>query len=171
MRSPDHTLKRSQDVPTYNVPVIDQSTWEPVWPFPSQAETPSFVSGDPHSSRIRIEYFRKPDDDHLLARVWFGPGAEGPPLHTHGGAMAAVLDEAMGGVCWMNGHGVLAARISVSFLRPLPLDTHTTIDGWIVAVDGRKISARARLFDAAGRAVAESEGLFIVMKEDYLTAR
>ncbi|MEO8678507.1 MAG: PaaI family thioesterase [Vicinamibacterales bacterium] len=142
-----------------------------MWPFPSPADSPSFVSGDPASSRIRIAYFRKPDDRHLFARVWFGPGAEGPPLHAHGGAMAAVLDEAMGGVCWMNDYQVLAARLSVTFLRPLPLDTHTTVEAWIVSVDGRKVSPRARLLDASGQVVAEGEGLFIVMKEDYLTAR
>lgn len=129
------------------------------------------MSGDPGSSRIRISYFRKAGDDHLFARVWFGPGAEGPPLHAHGGAMAAVLDEAMGGVCWMNDHQVLAARISVTFLRPLPLDTHTAVDAWIVAVDGRKLSVRSRLLDANGEIVAEGDGLFIVMKDDYLTAR
>lgn len=129
------------------------------------------MSGDIESSRIRIAYFRKRDDDHLFARVWFGPGAEGPPLHAHGGAMAAVLDEAMGGVCWMNDHKVLAARLSVNFLRPLPLDTHTTVEAWIMSVDGRKISVSSRLLDAQGQVVAEAEGLFIVMREDYLTAR
>lgn len=151
--------------------MMDQTTWEPVWPFPSPAESPSFVSGDAASSRIRIAYFRRAGDDHLLARVWFGPGAEGPPGYTHGGAMASVLDEAMGGVCWMNAHHVLAARLSVTFLRPLPVDTHTTLDAWIVSVDGRKVSPRAQLVDASGNVVAEGEGLFIVMKEDYLTAR
>jgi acyl-coenzyme A thioesterase PaaI-like protein len=151
--------------------VLDQTGWTPVWPFPSPSESPSFVSGDAESSRLRIAYFRKAGDDHLFARVWFGPGAEGPPGHAHGGAMASVLDEAMGGVCWMNHHQVLAARLSVTFLRPLALDTHTAVDAWIVSVDGRKRSVRARLVDATGHVVAEAEGLFIVMKADYLTAR
>jgi acyl-coenzyme A thioesterase PaaI-like protein len=151
--------------------VVDQTAWEPIWPFPSPSESQSFVSGDAESSRIRIAYFRKADDNHLFARVWFGPGAEGPPLHAHGGAMASVLDETMGGVCWMNDHQVLAARLSVTFLRPLPLDTHTTADAWIVSIDGRKISVGSRLLDAQGQVVAEAEGLFIEMKEDYFTAR
>ena len=158
-------------MPTYNVFVIDQAKWEPVWPFPSPSESPSFVSGDAASSRIRIAYFRRADEHHLYARVWFGPGAEGPPGHAHGGAMASVLDEAMGGVCWMNHHHVLAARLSVTFLRPLPVETHTTVEAWIVSIDGRKVSPRARLRDEMGRVVAESDGLFIVIKEDYLTAR
>ena len=40
-----------------------------------------------------------------------------------------------------------------------------------MAVDGRKLSVRARMLDATGHVVAEADGLFIVMKEDYLTAR
>ena len=85
--------------------------------------------------------------------------------------MAAVLDEAMGGVGWMNAHTVLAARIGVNFLAPLPLGQETFVESWIERVDGRKVSTRASLKDADGKTVAEADGLFIVVNDDYLTAR
>ena len=85
--------------------------------------------------------------------------------------MAAVLDEAMGGVSWMNEHKVLAARIGINFLAPLPLDQETFVEAWIEKIDGRKVSTRASLRDATGKPVAEADGLFIVVKDDYLTAR
>ena len=107
----------------------------------------------------------------LYAKAWFGRETQGPPGHVHGGAMAAVLDEAMGGACWMNGHRTVAAKISVSFLEMLQLESETTIEAWIERIDGRKIYVRATLSDAAGRPTAEADGLFIVLKDETLKSR
>ena len=81
-----------------------EAGWEPVEPFPSADDT--FLS---EGDRVRLAYFRKPDEPILYAKAWFGSKTMGPPGHVHGGAMAATLDEAMGAVCWMNGHPVVAA--------------------------------------------------------------
>ena len=102
----------------------------------------------------------------LYARAWFGRETQGPPGHVHGGAMAAVLDEAMGGACWMNGHRTVAAKISVSFLEMLKLETETTVEAAIERTDGRKIYLRAKMSDGRGTTIAEADGLFIVLKDD-----
>jgi acyl-coenzyme A thioesterase PaaI-like protein len=94
----------------------------------------------------------------------------GPPGHVHGGAMAATLDEAMGAVCWMNGHHVVAATITISFLSMLPIETETIVEATIERVEGRKIHLRSRLKDPSGRIVTEGSGLFIVLKEEALKA-
>ena len=94
----------------------------------------------------------------------------GPPGHVHGGAMAAALDEAMGAVCWMNGHKVVAATISVTFIAMLPIETETILDARIDRIEGRKIYTAAKLVGPAGKAVSEGEGLFIVLKEEALRA-
>ena len=82
--------------------------------------------------------------------------------------MAAVLDEAMGGACWMNGHRTVAAKISVSFIAMLKLESETTVESRVERVDGRKIFVRATLSDSNGTLVAESDGLFIVLREEAL---
>jgi acyl-coenzyme A thioesterase PaaI-like protein len=147
-------------------PVTPEPGWVPVQPFPSIPEDHSFLTADPSDDRIRIAYFRAPTGDALYARVWFGAGTQGPPGQVHGGAMAAVLDEAMGGAAWMNGLEVVAARITISFLRMLPVDSETTLEAWVDLVEGRKVSARARLRDPSGRIVTEGEGLFVVLTEE-----
>lgn len=118
---------------------------------------------------MRIAYFRGPAAGRLYARAWFGLETQGPPGHVHGGAMAAVLDEAMGGACWMNGHRTVAARISVSFLEMLKLETETTVEAWVERVDGRKIFVCARLCDPGTRPIAESDGLFVVRDDVFRT--
>ena len=66
--------------------------------------------------------------DAIYAKAGFGATTMGPPGHVHGGAMAATLDEAMGAVCWMNGHKVVAATITINFLSMLPIETETIVE-------------------------------------------
>lgn len=134
----------------------------PVHPFPTGPSTHSFVSGDAAATqRTRVEYLRNPDNDHLYANVWFGPQTEGPPGSVHGGAIAAVLDEAMGAVCWMNGHPVVAARITVNYRHLTPLGFAGRVESWIERIDRRKLFIKSRLSDANGKVHAEGEALFI----------
>ena len=134
----------------------------PVHPFPSGPSSRSFVSGAAASAeRTRVEYFRRDDNDHLYAKVWFGPHTEGPPDSVHGGAIAAVLDEAMGAVCWMNGHPVVGARITINYRHLTPLGFSGRVESWIEQIDGRKISIKSQLTDEQGKVHAEGEALFI----------
>ena len=139
--------------------------WVAVVPFPSPEDT-FLHEGD----RVRLAYFRKPDQPELYAKAWFGKKTMGPPGHVHGGAMAAALDEAMGAVCWMNSHKVVAATLGVTFVAMLPIDTETILEARIDRVDGRKISTRATLTTPSGEKVAEGHGLFIVLKDAALRA-
>lgn len=125
----------------------------------------SFVSGDPDGDRLRVRYFREGDTGPLVARVWFGPGAEGPPGHAHGGSQAAVLDEALGGNCWLQGHPVLAGTLTVRYRRPLPLGTTAVVRSGIASVEGRKVFAVGRLESADGVVFSEAEGVFIIMQD------
>jgi acyl-coenzyme A thioesterase PaaI-like protein len=144
----------------------------PGWtPLPDLAElsaTHSFVSGDPAGERIRVALFRRPADDALVGRAWFGPHAEGPPGHAHGGAMAALLDESMGLACWVAGHRVLAKELTVAFRRPLPLQTVVTIECHITNAVDRTVSTTGRLLLPGGAACAEATGTFAVLPPEKL---
>ena len=134
----------------------------PVSPFPSGPSSRSFVSGPAAAAeRTRVEYFRDPANDHLHANVWFGPHTEGPPDSVHGGAIAAVLDEAMGAVCWMNGHPVVAARITINYVHLTPLGFSGKVESWIDQIEGRKIFIKSHLKDEHGKLHAHGESLFI----------
>lgn len=139
--------------------------WEPVTPFPSPEGT--FLSdGD----RVRLAYFRKPAEPQLYAKAWFGKRTMGPPGHVHGGATAAVLDEAMGAVCYVHGYQTVAATITISFVAMLPIETETIVEATIERIEGRKVHLRSTLTDASGKTVAQGTGLFIVMREETLRA-
>ncbi len=99
--------------------------------LPFLALDDTFVSGDRTGHRFRVRYYRGEQENQMLGKILFGPGAQGPPDRVHGGAMAAILDEAMGGVAWMCGHPVVAASLKVSFRNMLPLTTPCVVEAEI----------------------------------------
>jgi len=140
--------------------------WRPLQPPAELAGGPGFVSGESGGHRLRVRYFTD-GGGRVLARVWFGPGCQGPPGHAHGGSIAAVLDEAMGAAAWQAGHPALAARIAVSFLRPVPLGTVATAEARVVRTEARKVHLAARLL-AGGEVLARAEGLFVELPRERI---
>lgn len=118
----------------------------------------SFVYGDA-GDRLRLAYFHRGSE--LRASVWFGPEAQGPPGHAHGGAVAAVLDEALGIAAWAAGHPVVAARLVTDFRRMLPLGTVCTVEPTVESIEGRKVRVTGRLVGEDGTVYAEAESLLV----------
>ncbi|MDH3744314.1 MAG: PaaI family thioesterase [Acidobacteriota bacterium] len=145
-----------------------ETGWEPIERFNEARTAESYVSGEPEGRRLRVRYFRRPTDDALLGRIWFGGGTQGPPGHVHGGAVAALLDEAMGFSAWMVGHRVVAAHIDVDFRAMVPLHTVATLEARVEKVNGRKVYSRARLELPDGTPAAESTGLFLRLETRHL---
>lgn len=140
--------------------------WKPV-DLPHTVGTATFL-GDEEGNRLRVRYYQVSDPPTLAAKVWFGPGAQGPPRHAHGGSIAALLDEAMGGAAWIFGHPVVAAEITTRFKRMLPLDARYLIRARVVAVRGRKVEAEAELRGLDESLFAEGEGVFVELDTERL---
>ncbi|MCP4678638.1 MAG: PaaI family thioesterase [Deltaproteobacteria bacterium] len=128
----------------------------------------SFVSDDPHGDgdRLKIKYYLRDTDKEIVGRVWFGPGAEGPPGHAHGGSMAAVLDESMGAAVWAAGYTVLTGDLAVKYLRPLPLETTVIMETWLEDADGRKVVAGGHLIDNNGKPYCEGRCTFVELSHE-----
>ena len=138
---------------------------EPGWTttlLPTDVGIVSYVSGEPEGERLRVRYFRDADGK-LRGRVWFGPGTQGPPEHAHGGSIASILDEAMGGAAWMGGHPAVALELTTRFRQMIPLGTVATLTAEIAGTDGRKIRTRGRLEGPDGTLFAEGEALFLAL--------
>ena len=105
----------------------------------------SFVTGRFNEQRLKVAYYFRPDDGHLLASVSTGEFAAGPPGFVHGGAMAALLDEAMGVMAWFNQHPVVTANLHVDYDQPLPLGRDIVIDTWVEKAEERKVFTRGEI--------------------------
>ncbi len=128
----------------------------------------SFVSDDPHGDgdRVKIKYYLREADKEIVGRAWFGPGAEGPPGHAHGGSTAAVLDESMGAAVWAAGYTVLTGELTVKYLRPLPLETTVTMETWLEDADGRKVVAGGHLIDDDGKPFCVGRCTFVELSHE-----
>jgi hypothetical protein len=128
-----------------------------------------FVTGKDSSRVMRLCYFRRKSDGALVGKIWFGSGAEGPPHHAHGGAIAGVFDEIMGAATWLAGHPILAARVTVDFRKPVPLGVEVLYEAWVESIEGRRVKARGRMLSSDGRVVfAEGNGIFVLIELDRL---
>jgi hypothetical protein len=130
----------------------------------------SFVSVSPTGTACECATSAATPTGALVGRAWFGPGTEGPPAHVHGGSMAALLDEAMGLACWIDGRKVLAGRLDVRFRAILPLGSLCTVEAWVDAIEGRNVTTRARLLGRDGTVHCKGEGLFVQLTDAQIDA-
>lgn len=128
----------------------------------------SFVSGEPEGDRIRVRYFKTGEQDTLMGKIWFGPGAEGPPGHVHGGAQAAALDEICGGAVWSQGYKVVALKLETEFLSFVPLNMEFVLRGSITKREGRKIFTEGSIEDLQGQVLAKGRVLFLQLNEEQI---
>ena len=132
-----------------NIKITADLSGEPDWTAfdaPSLVgESLKFVSGEPEGNRFRVRYYLDPER-HLHARIWFGPETEGPPAHAHGGAVSAVMDEALGLAAWAEGYPVVVGNLNISFRNMLPLHKVVTLESRVISAEGRKVMVHGRLF-------------------------
>lgn len=146
------------------VPVLTgEADWSPLHMPLNTLTGKSFMDGDPSGNGIALSLFVRERDQRLFGKVWYGPEVTGPPGHAHGGSIAAVLDHAMGFVCWVGGYPVVAANISINFHISVPLRTVCTVECWVDGVDGKKVVTRGRIFDTEkpDTVYSTGDGLFI----------
>ncbi|MGE3386036.1 MAG: PaaI family thioesterase [Bdellovibrionales bacterium] len=121
----------------------------------------SFVSSNRGSGFIRVRYGTNAKRDRIIADVYFGKRAEGPPGRVHGGAIASVLDEAMGAAVWLSQNTGYTLKLEVEFLSPTPLCKNLRLNATVGKIRGRKITAFASLHLANGVEIVRAKAVFI----------
>jgi len=78
------------------------------------------------------------DKTSLRARVRFGSKACGHPRIVHGGALASILDDALGTLFLASGRNGFTANLSVDYRKPLPAGTDVCVRASIDRVETSK---------------------------------
>lgn len=86
---------------------------------------------------------------------------QGPPGFAHGGASAALLDEAMGSAVWSAGHQVVSVNLQINYRKPLPLETPIQVNANIESVDGRVINAISSICLGDGTVLVTGHGIYV----------
>jgi uncharacterized protein (TIGR00369 family) len=128
-----------------------------------------FVCGgeNPHSMGIR---WYKQEDGTILGEICLTDAQQGPPHLAHGGASAALLDEAMGGAVWAAGHRVAAVNLNVSFHRPVPLNTAIRISARVTEQNGKAIHTTGEIRLADGEVAVSATGVYVEAPQLFVRA-
>ncbi|MBV6396374.1 MAG: hypothetical protein HFACDABA_01972 [Anaerolineales bacterium] len=102
------------------------------------------------------------DDDGILTSDFtLGLAQQGPPGYAHGGASAAILDEAMGLVVWAAGHKVAAVNLEINYSQPVPLDQPLRVETRITTIGERKIFSSGKILLADGSVAVSGRGIYV----------
>ncbi|EPG75091.1 thioesterase family protein [Leptospira fainei serovar Hurstbridge str. BUT 6] len=66
-------------------------------------------------------------------------GFEGAPGYTHGGALATLMDEAQGVLCFHLGHFVMTDQLYMRYLKACPLGAEIEVRCWVTMVRRRRL--------------------------------
>lgn len=130
-----------------------------------------FGCGPENDCGLRLEFHLNEEHKRFVCDFQLPRRFEGPPSHAHGGIIATILDEAMGKVSKLRSIIAVTGTMQVNYIRPVPLFTPLTTEGWEVGVNGREHFRAAEIRNARGEVLATSTGTFIEVDPDRMFAK
>jgi uncharacterized protein (TIGR00369 family) len=124
---------------------------------------------NPDGMHLKFAYDKKRKT--FVCRFRLDERYTGPPGHCHGGIIATILDEAMGKVNKLRQVIALTSRITVEYLRPVPLNKPLRVESREVSVRGRRHVNMAEILNQKGEVLARGQGLFISIDAERMFAK
>jgi uncharacterized protein (TIGR00369 family) len=120
-----------------------------------------FACGPDNPDGMHLKFAYNKKRKTFVCRFRLDDRYTGPPGHCHGGIIATILDEAMGNVNKLRQVIALTSRITVEYLRPVPLNKPLRVESREVSVRGRRHVNMAEILNQKGEVLARGQGLFI----------
>jgi uncharacterized protein (TIGR00369 family) len=130
-----------------------------------------FACGKNNHDGMRLRFTYDEERNRFVCQFRLGRRYTGPPGHCHGGIIATILDEAMGKVNKLRQVVALTSEITVSYLKPVPLNRPLRVESREVKVKGRKHINMAEILNEKREVLARSEGVFIAIDPKRMFAR
>jgi len=113
--------------------------------------------------RLGLTGERKDREDTALFELRCPRDQEGGPDVAHGGWTAAVMDECLGHVGLLHGVLSVTAELSVSFVKPVPVERPVEVRAWVERREGSRWYIRGEMVLLPGRALlARASGIWVV---------
>jgi acyl-coenzyme A thioesterase PaaI-like protein len=128
-----------------------------------QAARHCFACGNLNPKGLQLRF--RLEDGEAVAEFTPDIHHQGYPGFTHGGVVAAVLDEAMGWAVYSRGVWAMTARMQMRFRDSVPLLEPLQVRASITRSRSRLVNARAELRHRDGRLLVEAEGSFLRVPE------
>jgi len=119
-----------------------------------------FVCGSENPHSMGLTWYAC-DDGTILSEFMLSEAQQGPPGHAHGGASAAILDEAMGAAIWRAGFNVAVVNLELNYRRPLPLGQPLKAEARLTGQEGRKVFAIGEIHLQDGTLAVSGCGIYV----------
>jgi len=119
-----------------------------------------FVCGNTNPHSIGIIWQKNPSGRIESAFV-FNIHQQGPPGFVHGGASAAVMDEAMGAAIWQAGYRAATVHLELDYRKPIPIGEEIRIEGWLFSEEIDSVTARGIIYLSDGIIAVEARAKYV----------
>ncbi len=107
----------------------------------------------------------------FVCRFRLGKRYTGPPGYCHGGIIATILDDAMGKLCKLRQVVAVTSKMTVEYLKPVPLYKPLRVESRELSKRGRRLTHAAEILSEDGRVLARSKGVFIIIDPKRIFGR
>mgnify|MGYP005813068313 CR=1 FL=1 len=130
--------------------------------------TNCFVCGLDNACSMKLEFYQD-DQGAVVSHAIIPERYEGYPGMTHGGVIAAILDEVCGRTFIdHNTEFMVTAELNIHYRKPVLIDTPIIAKGYQVSREGRVARARGEIVDEQGNLLAEAEGVYVFVPEERI---
>lgn len=112
----------------------------------------------PYGFNIR---FLVDEDKSVFADISFDKHKEGGFGIVHGGAVAAVLDEAMGTAAYEQGCAGYTVTMTYNYAAHIPLNEAVKVRAWVEKIEGKKVFTTCEARLANNTVAVSGTGIFI----------
>lgn len=129
-----------------------------------------YVCGSSNPHGIGLSWYSD-DANTIHSDFKLDQAQQGPPGHAHGGASAAILDEAMGAAVWRSGFNVAVVNLEINYKRPLPLGQPLKLEARFTERKERKIYATGEIRLPDGTIAVSGTGIYVEAPHLFEPAR
>ena len=127
-----------------------------------------FGCGRDNPDGMRLNFILDDSGTRFVSRFRLGKRYTGPPGYSHGGVIATILDEAMAKVNRLFDAPAPTSRMTVEYLRPVPLNRRLEAWSWNLGKRGRRLTHTAEIRDEKGTVLARSRGTFVIIGKKHV---
>jgi acyl-coenzyme A thioesterase PaaI-like protein len=119
-----------------------------------------FVCGNTNPHSIGIIWQKNPNG-RIESTFVFNIHQQGPPGFVHGGASAAVLDEAMGAAVWREGYRAATVHLELDYRKPISIGEEINIQGWLFSEEIDSVTTRGIIYLSDGTIAVEARAKYV----------
>jgi len=119
-----------------------------------------YVCGSLNPHGIGLSWYTD-DNNTIISNFILDESHQGPPGQAHGGASAAILDEAMGAAVWRSGFNVAVVNLEINYKRPLPLGQQLKLEARFTERKEKKLFASGEIRIPDGTIAVTGTGIYI----------